>query len=447
MYEEAIAWGNDPLLVVVTGDDDPADRLPDDRELAGLPRQADRQGFAWRVRMARAFTDIATDLEARVAPVAHNHAEALAFMITCSRTRNLVKAAREAADARAEELPEESAHAPSWFLSQWIEGLGTPIDLARAESSTPGAVGSFTLETLEDALTGEAGLYMLWTNDTGLEHPEHPENQRSIGEDLRPESWFDDFAATTIHRDPARGYPPEVWERLPEHVRRALDLVAASDAMPPEGVEQARELDRLPRRCRCTSPSCPRRHGAGPPLEDRPLGEVRASTAMRSGWRQQVLTRSVRDCLNLSPEDTGLDQDSLWNKGLATVLSDVPQVALAQLHRYLPGASQDRAGDVVEVMWARPTLPEEYVDASWFRVRVWDIREHSAGSADHPWMRVVWGDGAVSGMSLTDIVAIRKATTSDLTPMTVPDSIPARRAPAPTDYDGPGPLRPRRAAG
>jgi hypothetical protein len=156
---------------------------------------------------------------------------------------------------------------------------------------------------------------------------------------------------------------------------------------------------------------------------------------MRSGWRQQVLARSVRDRLDLSPEDTGLDQDALWNAGLATVLSDVPRVALAQLSRALPGASQDRAGDVVEVMWARPTPPEQFVDASWFRVRVWDIRAHDAGSADHPWIRVVWGDGTVSGMSLPDVVAIRKATTSELTPMTVPDSILARRAPTPADYD------------
>ena len=432
LFGEAIEWGDDPLLVLTS--EHAESRLPDYREVAQLPRQADRQELAWRVRMARAFTDIATDLEARVAPVPRSHAENVAFRIACHRTRNLVKDARESA-AALEEHPEEPAHDPSWFLAQWVEGLGTPIDLAHTECRQAGGSGSFTLEALEETLSGDAAVYMLWNNDAGLEHPEHPGNRRSIGEDLRPEAWFEDFAGT-VQRDPARGYPPEVWERLPEHVRRTLDLVAASDALSPEVSEQARELDRLRRRCGCGSPRCPGRRIAGyaSPLEDRPLGEVRASTYMRAGWRQQVLATSVRAWLDLNPGAVAPDHDSLWKDGLPTVLSDVPQVALMQLRRYLPWVgSQDRAGEVVEVMWARPTPPGEYVDAIWFRVRIWDIKERSAGPADHPWVRVAWGDGSLSGMALADMVAIRKASVPDLTPFAEVDSVPARRTPAPTD--------------
>jgi hypothetical protein len=65
-----------------------------------------------------------------------------------------------------------------------------------------------------------------------------------------------------------------------------------------------------------------------------------------------------------------------------------------------------------------------YIPPRWLRVKVWKIEERSTGPRDVPWLRVRWADGTLSGMSFTDIVAIRRPTGQALSPWQAPHSGP-----------------------
>jgi hypothetical protein len=69
---------------------------------------------------------------------------------------------------------------------------------------------AFSYEALEAALLGAAEIYLLWDDDQGFECPDHPLGWQMMGEDMRAERWFDIFA-TTVPRDPDRGFPDNVW--------------------------------------------------------------------------------------------------------------------------------------------------------------------------------------------------------------------------------------------
>ncbi|MEY9842532.1 hypothetical protein [Streptacidiphilus sp. EB103A] len=381
---DVLRWGDEP---VVLADLD----SPDDYVLPRLPRQGDRQDQAWRARMARAFTDIAEDLRAGRAPVARCHAEDLVLMVAAQKAREVVEQAKEfAADPHVDEPGEEPLDAAG-HLAEWFPGLGR-VSLRRSDA--------FTYRDLEEVLLGAAEIYLLWDDDQGFECPGHPlGNQMMLGEDLRAERWFDTFA-TTLPRDPGRGFPEEVWSQLTEHARRALAVepvwLGADDA-PAQGTAAPGD------------PVC------AVPDQNAPLGTVSAANFMVAAWRQQVLNL-IGAAMGEKHRVWHVENpDQVWELDGRAVLSDVPEIALAQARRLMPGAAAGE-GELVNVYWARPAPAGHYYPPLWFRVKAWEIEDHSTGPRDVPWMRVQWADGSLSGISFTDIVAIRRATEQDLSP-------------------------------
>ncbi|MFM9452425.1 hypothetical protein [Streptomyces europaeiscabiei] len=379
---DVLRWNDEPVVVVGTD-------APDDCVIPRLPRCSDRQDQAWRARMARAFTDIADDLRTGKAPIARCHAEDLALMIAARKVRDLVEQAGEMAGDSDAVIPGTQVLDAAGHLADWYPGLGR-VSLRRRDA--------FTYEALEEALLGSAEIYLLWNDDQGFECPDHPLGRQMMGEDMRAERWFDTFA-TTIPRDPARGFPEDVWSQLTDHARRSLEQepvwLGADDPEPEHQPDAAA--------CRM-------------PVEGAPLGTVSAANFMIAAWRQQVL--------NLVGEAMGRQHhvwhvkspDQVWELDGRTVLSDIPAVALAQVRRLLTMAVPGDQDELVEIYWSRPAPPGHYYRPLWFCLRVVDIEDHSAGPRDVPWMRVQWADGTVSGVSFTDIVAIRRPTGQDFSP-------------------------------
>lgn len=420
MYRAAVECGDEPVIVL------PLDECDDD-VLPLLPRCTDRADQAFRVRMARAFHDIAADLDAGLAPVARCHAEDLAVMIACQKAREIAEQARDWADEGLDFGPGGRPMTAAAHLKACYPQITGRFDMGRRP---------FDYQDLEEALTEAADVYLLWDNDDGLEHPGHPQNQRSIGEDLRPQRWFDPFANTAA-RDPDRGYPPGVWDQLTDLARRTLTGAAVAEAMPPELAEQAAALDAMPRDCGCGHPCCPGPGGPGQvsAFEHRPLGPVEAATFLHAGWRQQVLNAIADQLDEDHPRLARAERQArVWDLVGVMVPSDTPEVALDQIRAVLPGLA-DGAGQVLEVYWSRPTRPEQYAPPHWFRVEVFAIEERSTGPVDHPWLRVAWGDGSLSGMALADIIAVRRPVgDGPLSPLWAADQVPRKRTPTQADY-------------
>ncbi|MFF1715748.1 hypothetical protein [Streptomyces sp. NPDC058268] len=377
---DVVRWGDEP---VVLADPD----APDDHVVPRLPRCSDRQDQAWRARMARAFCDIAEDLRAGKAPIARCHAEDLALMVSARKVRELVEQAKEFAADPHVVSPGEKPLDAAGHLADWYPGIGR-MSLRRKDA--------FSYEALEEALLGAAEIYLLWGDDQGFECPDHPLGWQMMHEDMRAERWFDTFA-TTLPRDPKRGFPEDVWSKLTEHARRSLEtepIWLGADSKPDE------------------DPDTPDTPACRWPDENAAPGTVSAANFMVAAWRQQVL--------NLIGEAMGPKHrvwhvespDQVWDLDGRAVLSDIPDVALAQARRLLPKAVPGE-GEVVEVYWARPAPPGHYYRPLWFRVQAWKIEDHSAGPRDVPWMRVKWADGTLSGISFTDIVAIRRPAAPD----------------------------------
>ncbi|MEV4868617.1 hypothetical protein [Streptomyces syringium] len=382
MFElDVLRWNDEP--VVLAGPD-----APDDRVLPRLPRCSDRQDQAWRARMARAFCDLADDLRAGKAPIARCHAEDLALMIAAKKVRESVELAKEMADDPYACSPGEEPLDAAGHLADWYPQAGR-VSLRRRDA--------FTYEALEEALLGAAEIYLLWDDDQGFECPDHPLGWQMMGEDMRPERWFDTFA-TTLPRDPERGFPDKVWSRLTDHARRALKqepVWLGTDPTP----QQPSAVDTTD--CRW-------------PAKDAPLGTVSAANFMVAAWRQQVLTL-IGEAMGTQHHIWHIESPEVWEIDGRAVFSDVPAIALAQARRLLPRAVSGE-GEIVEIYWARPAPAGHYYRPLWFRAQVWKIEDHSAGPRDVPWMRVKWADGSLSGISFTDIVAIRRPTGQDLSP-------------------------------
>ncbi|MFD8666569.1 hypothetical protein ACFV1U_14350 [Streptomyces microflavus] len=399
---DVLRWNDEPVVIA-----DPD--APDDHVVPRLPRCSDRQDQAWRARMARAFCDLADDLRSGRAPVARCHAEDLALMVAARKTREVVEQAREMDGDPHAVNPGQKPLDAAGHLAGWYPGLGR-VSLRRTDAFTYGA--------LEEELLGAAEIYLLWGDDQGFECPDHPVGRQMMGEDMRAERWFDTFA-TTIPRDPDRGYPEEVWSQLTDHARRSLaqePLWLGADPEPAADRQQ--------------SPTA-----SGWPAKDAPLGVVTAANFQVAAWRQQVL--------NLIGEAMGTKHrvwnvqstDQVWELDGRTVFSDIPAVALAQARRLLPRAVPGE-GEIADIYWARPAPAGHYYRPLWFRVRVWKIEDHSTGPRDVPWMRVQWADGTLSGISFTDIVAMSRATDQDLSPW-APVSSELLQMPTIEDYSSP----------
>ncbi|MFD0437368.1 hypothetical protein [Streptomyces chartreusis] len=384
MYElDVLRWNDEPVIL-----SDPD--APDDRVVPRLPRCSDRQDQAWRARMARAFCDLADDLRAGKAPIARCHAEDLALMIAAQKVREVVEQARETADDPYAVNPGDKPKDAASHLADWYPGLGR-VSLRRKDA--------FTYEALEEALLGAAEIYLLWDDDQGFECPDHPLGWSMMHEDMRPERWFDTFA-TTLPRDPKRGFPDKVWPRLTDHARRSLEQEPVWLGAGPGPDRQPDPADAL---------TCRR------PDENAPLGTVSAANFLVAAWRQQVLTL-IGDAMREQHHVWHVQStDQAWERDGRAVLSDVPAIAVAQARRLMPQATPGD-GEVMEVYWARPAPAGHYYRPLWFRVKVWKIEDHSAGPRDVPWMRVQWADGTLSGISFTDIVAIRRPTDDALSP-------------------------------
>lgn len=383
MYHlDVLRWGDEPVILA-----DPDDH--DDRVLPRLPRCSDRMDQAWRARMARAFCDLASDLEAGKAPIARCHAEDLALMIAAQKVRELVESAKAMASDPLPVGAGETVLDAAGHIADWYPTVG------RISFRRPGA---FKYADLEETLLGSAEVYLLWNAEEGFECPDHPLGWQMMREDMRPDRWFDCFA-TTIPRDPDRGFPPDVWTGLTDHARQSLAR---------EPIWLGQDDD----------DSEPVVLGETPlPVEILP-GSVMAANFLVAAWRQQVLNligRTMRETHRVWHVE---DPDQAWQVDGRAVLSDVPAVALAQLRRLLPGADNPGEGELVEIYWSRPAPAERYFSPRWFRVQVWKIEERSTGPLDVPWLRVRWADGTLSGMSLIDIVAIRRPTDSWLSPWT-----------------------------
>ncbi|MEV8544469.1 hypothetical protein [Streptomyces sp. NPDC051572] len=373
---DVVRWNDEPVVLA-----DP-DAL-DDCVIPRLPRCSDRQDQAWRARMARAFTDLADDLRSGKAPIARCHAEDLALMIAADRVRKLVKLAKEIADdpdavSSGAEVLDAAGH-----LADCYPGLGR-VSLRRRDA--------FTYEALEEALLGSAEIDLLWNDDQGFECPDHPLGRQMMGEDMRAERWFDVFA-TTIPRDPERGFPDDVWAQLTDYARRSLKqepVWLGADGPEPEQQQEAAA-------CRM-------------PEEGAPLGAVSAANFMIAAWRQQVLSL-IGEAMGQKHHVWHVESpDQVWDLDGRTVLSDIPAVALAQVRRLLTKTGPGDQGGLVEIYWSRPAPSGHYYRPLWFCLKVVDIDDHSAGPRDVPWMRVQWADGTLSGVSFTDVVAIRQPT-------------------------------------
>lgn len=382
LYYEAIDWGDDPV-VVMDGDE------LGDLVVPRLPRCTDRQDQAWRVRMGRAFCDIAADLRSGRAPIARNHAEDLALIIAAHQTRLRVEEAKEFAGDPLVLNPGEPPQDAAGHLRDWYPEAGR-LDVKRHD---------FNYQALEEQLGGEADVYLLWNSEDGLECPDHPGNKQTIGDDIRPERWFDTFA-NTVPRDPQRGYPAELLSKLTDLARATLDRASTA----PDATETPDSDGEAPR---CM----------GWPDPDAPLGTVSATNFLVAGWRQQVLT-AIGDEISRKHHFLPLAERAAksWELDGRAVFSDIPEIALAQARRLLPGAAAKDGDEIIEILWAQPAVAGEYFPPRWFRVKAWKIEEHSAGPRDVPWLRVQWSDGTLSGMSFVDIVAIRRATDEALSP-------------------------------
>ncbi|MEU6935636.1 hypothetical protein ABZ943_02795 [Streptomyces rubiginosohelvolus] len=321
-------------------------------------------------------------------------------MVAARKTREVVEQAREMDGDPHAVNPGEKPLDAAGHLADWYPGLGR-VSLRRTDA--------FTYEALEEALLGEAEIYLLWGDDQGFECPDHPVGRQMMGEDMRAERWFDTFA-TTIPRDHDRGFPDEVWSQLTDHARRSLAHEPLWLGADPEQISTASQQ----------------------PPEDAPLGVVTAANFQVAAWRQQVL--------NLIGEAMGTKHrvwnvkstDQVWELDGRTVFSDVPAVALTQARRLLPRAVPGE-GEIADIYWARPAPEGHYYRPLWFRVRVWKIEDRSTGPRDVPWMRVQWADGTLSGISFTDIVAMRRAADPDLSPW-APVTSELLRMPTIEDY-------------
>lgn len=402
LYSEAIDWGDEP--VVVMDDDDFSDLV-----VPHLPRCTDRQDQAWRIRMGRAFCDIATDLRSGRAPIARTHAEDLALIIAAHQTRQRVDQAKELADDPLTADPGEQPRDAAGHLLDWYPKAG-PLDVQRHD---------FDYQALEEQLGGEAEVYLLWNSEDGLECPDHPANKRSIGEDIRAERWFDTFA-NTVPRDPQRGYPTEILSKLTDLARATLDRASTA----PEASETSDSVIEVPR---CTSLPGP----------DAPLGTVSAANFLVSGWRQQVLTAIGEEISRKHPFLPPAERAATsWELDGRAVFSDIPEIALAQARRLLPRAAAKDGDEIVEILWAQPAALGQYIPPQWYRVKAWKIEDRSAGPRDVPWLRVQWADGTLSGMSFVDIVAIRRATDETLSPWLATVAQP-QQIPTIEDYSDP----------
>ncbi|MFJ4679252.1 hypothetical protein [Kitasatospora sp. NPDC088783] len=377
---DVLRWGDEPVVLC-----DPD--APDDHVVPRLPRCSDRQDQAWRARMARAFCDIADDLLSGKAPIARCHAEDLALMVAAHKARELVQQAKDLAGDPHSVDPGGQPLDAAGHLAHWFPGLGR-VSLRRTDA--------FTYHDLEEALLGEAEVYLLWDDDQGFECPDHPLGWSVMHEDMRAERWFDTFA-TTVPRDPERGFPADVWPQLTDHARRSLQhepVWLGAEAQQPDTPQAA---------------TGPRPGGAPSP------GTVLAANFMVAAWRQQVLTligETMYEQHRVWPAES---PEQVWNLDGRAVLSDVPAIALAQARRLMPDTEAGR-GQVMEIYWARPAPAGHYYPPLWFRVDVWKIEEHSSGPHDVPWMRVRWADGSLSGIAFTDVVAIRRPCAQDLSP-------------------------------
>ncbi len=377
---DVVRWGDEPVVLSDTDS-------PDDRVVPRLPRCSDRQDQAWRARMARAFRDIADDLFAGKAPIARCHAEDLALMVSAQKARELVEQAEEFASDPHTVNPGDKPLDAAGHLADWFPDLGR-VSLRRSDA--------FTYHELEEDLLGAAEIYLLWDDDQGFECPDHPLGWSMMHEDMRTERWFDTFA-TTIPRDANRGFPADIWSQLTDHARQSLQQEPVWLGAEPQQPDTPEDTT-----CRL-------------PDENAPLGTVSAANFMVAAWRQQVLTligEAMREQHHVWHVES---PNQAWDLDGRAVLSDVPAVALAQARRLMPDAEPGQ-GQVMEIYWARPAPAGNYYRPLWFRVNVWKIEDHSSGPRDVPWMRVQWADGSLSGISFTDVVAIRRPSAQELSP-------------------------------
>lgn len=392
-YYQALEWTDEPYVPLVPDDEDPEDIV-----LMRLPRCADRQDLVFRLRMARAFADLAADVRAGALPVPRTHGEDLAMVITCRRAADRAEQALE----MAEDPFDSDELAGDWY--------GIPL-----QAYALLAPSEFDYSVMDETLTAAAEAYLLWGDTTGYEHPEHPVNQEMSQEDLRPETWFDTFA--NVHpRSAGRGHPEKFMARLPTATHDSLQLQAlqqeVSDARWQHRDLQPDDLDRAPRDCGCGSPCCPGpdpRHGPGhaSAFELRPLGSVRARTPFIAAMRQRVLVELGRALHKESGHAQLLDQEEPFRTTGCLVLSDHAPVALAQLHRILPGIESPGHRMRLGVCWAGPDGRHE--QAQWYCVDVMGVEVHSAGPKDEPWLRVAANEILQAGMALADIIAVRRA--------------------------------------
>lgn len=399
-YSQALEWTDTPYVPLVPHDEDPEDIV-----FMRLPRCADRQDQAFRLRIARAFADLAADVRAGALPVPRTHGEDLALIITCNRASARAEAARDMA-----EYPFDDG------IDDWY---GIPL---RAFARL--APSEFDYSAMDETLTAAAEVYLLWGDATGFEHPEHEVNRKMSREDLRPETWFDTFA--NVHPRPAgRGYPENFLAQLPTTALDTLRFLALqqeiSDVRRQGPGPQPDDLDHAPRDCGCGSPCCP---GPGPwhgpgnasAFERRAAGSVRARTPFIAAMRQTVLTELGRVLHKETGHAQLLDPGEPFKTTGCLVLSDHTSTALAQLHQVLPGVETPGQRMRLGVCWAGPNGRHE--QAQWYCVDVMGIEEHSAGPRDEPWLRVATDETLQAGMALADIIAVRRADpTTPLSPL------------------------------
>ncbi|WP_457470047.1 hypothetical protein [Streptomyces sp. TE4109] len=392
-YYQALEWTDAPYVPLVPDDEDPEDIV-----FMRLPRCADRQNQAFRLQVARAFADLAADVRAGELPVPRTHGEDLALMIASHRAADRA----ESAQAMAGDPFDDDTDDEDWY--------GIPLHaFARLAPS------EFDYSLMDETLTAAAEAYLLWGESTGFEHPEHEVNQKVSREDLRPEKWFDTFA--NVHPRPAgRGYPKKFLDRLSADAQDGLRLLALqqeiADARRQDDGPQPEDLDRAPQDCGCGSPCCP---GPGPwhgpggasAFEQRAAGSVRARTPFIAAVRQRVLTELGSVLHKKTRHAQLLDIQEPFNTTGCLVLSDYTTTALAQLREILPGVDTPGCHVRLGVCWAGPGGRHE--EAQWYCVDVMGVEEHSAGPRDEPWLRVAAHEILQAGMSLADIIAVRRA--------------------------------------
>lgn len=339
-YGEAVECGDEPYVPLAPPDEDPEDLV-----LPRLPRAVDRQDQAWRVQAARAFSDLAAEVRGGGAPIPRCHMEDIALLVISARAAARVEGARWIAQgADAEELAQD------WY--------GLPLGAYR---HLPDSL--FAFDHLDQEMTREAEAYLLWGDQSGFEHPDHPVNLQMSREDLRAEAWFAPFA-NTVQRPADRGFPEWVLQKLPASTRARLDAAAA----PADG-----------------------------------LGPVRARTPQVAALRQNVLNAIGADLHRQTGWYHAPAEDAdPWQHTGRLVFSDLPEIALAQARRL-----QEQVGTgPVEISWAGSAGDEQ---AGWYRVRLVQVNDRSTGPHDEPWLRVGWQDGTLTGMAFADIVAVRAA--------------------------------------